>query len=63
MDDFDFEKALKRLDKINEKLSDDETGLDEGMALFEEAASLIKALDEKLAQAKQRMETIGGELK
>lgn len=48
MNDFDFEKAIKRLEEINEKLSTGNESLDDSMKLFEEGLQLIQKSDKKL---------------
>ncbi|HZJ86408.1 MAG TPA: exodeoxyribonuclease VII small subunit [Erysipelotrichaceae bacterium] len=48
MSEFDFEKAIKRIEEINEKLSSGNVSLDESMKLFEEGLQLIQASDKKL---------------
>ena len=44
MNNFDFEKAIKRLDEINSKLE----SLDDSMKLFEEGLQLIQKCNLKL---------------
>ncbi len=48
MNDFDFEKAIKRLEEINDKLSTGSESLDDSMKLFEEGLQLIQKCDQKL---------------
>lgn len=48
MSEFNFEKAIKRIEEINEKLSSGNVSLDESMKLFEEGLQLIQESDKKL---------------
>ncbi len=53
--DFDFEKALKELDEIAEKLENTQISLDESIVLFEKGVRLSKACSEYLETAKQKI--------
>ncbi len=48
MNNFDFEKAIKRLDEINSKLASGNESLDDSMKLFEEGLQLIQKCNLKL---------------
>ena len=48
MEKFDFEAAIKRLEEINDKLSNQSENLDESMKLFEEGLQLIQKCNLKL---------------
>ena len=48
MSDFDFEKAITRLEEINEQLASGDESLDKSMKLFEEGLQLIQKSDKKL---------------
>ncbi len=56
--DFDFEKALKELDDIANKLEDNQVSLDESIVLFEEGVKLSRACTEYLENAKQKIITL-----
>lgn len=55
-----FEKALGRLDEINNKLENGEVTLDESLRLFEEGMELSKYCRELLSSAAQRIEYVTG---
>lgn len=57
----DFEQANKRLEEIIKKLEDEKTTLDEGIKLFEESNELIKFCENKLEQAKIKIEMLKGD--
>ena len=51
----DFESSLSELDLIVKKLEGGELTLDESIAAFEKAMSLVKVCNEKLEAAEQRV--------
>lgn len=53
-----FEEALDRLSKINEKLESEEISLDESLKLFKEGVELSKLCQKKLDDAKQEIEQL-----
>ena len=63
-----FEDALKRLEKIVEKLEAGDVPLEESLSLYEEGISLFKHCSSKLEEAKKKVEILtregsGGKLK
>lgn len=61
-----FEEHLKRLEQIVEQLESKEAPLEESLALFEEGVRLARGCQEKLEQAKKKVEVLikeTGELK
>lgn len=58
MQSLDFEAALKRLEEINKKLSQPETGLDEGIALYVEGAKLAKECKNALELARKKIDEV-----
>ena len=54
----DFEKELKRLDEIVNKIQDESLPLDESVKLYEEGNKIIVVLKEELAKAEEKIETI-----
>ena len=53
-----FEAALKRLEEIANLLENNNTTLDESMALFEEGIKLSKKCSDILGNAKQKIITL-----
>lgn len=53
-----FEKDLKRLEEITEKLKAEDTGLEESITLFEEASKLSKTLNSTLTDIKRKVEIV-----
>lgn len=53
-----FETDLKRLEEITAKLKDEETGLEESLKLYEEAAKLSKSLTKTLEDVKRKIEIV-----
>ena len=51
----DFESSLSELDLIVKRLEGGELTLDESIAAFEKAMSLVKVCNEKLEAAEQRV--------
>jgi len=62
-----FESALKRLEEIVRGLESGETSLEESLKLFEEGIILSRHCNEKLTEARQKVEILvkssGGEMK
>ena len=54
----DFEKELKRLDEIVNKIQDESLPLDESVKLYEEGNKIITVLKEELAKAEEKIENI-----
>ena len=54
----DFEKELKRLDEIVNKVQDESLPLDESVKLYEEGNKIIAVLKEELAKAEEKIENI-----
>ncbi len=53
-----FETDLKRLEEITSRLKDENTGLEESLKLYEEAATLSKKLTKTLDSVKRRIEEV-----
>ncbi len=53
-----FEDALKRLEKIVEKLESGDASLDESLGLYEEGISLFRGCQSKLDEAKKKVEVL-----
>ena len=61
-----FEESLKRLEQIVDQLENKEAPLEQSLALFEEGVGLARACQQKLEQAKKKVEILvkeTGELK
>ncbi len=62
-----FEDALKRLEKIVERLEGGDAALEESLSLYEEGISLFRQCSSKLEEAKKKVEILtkgsGGKLK
>ncbi len=56
-----FEDALKRLEEISEALENDETTLDEMIALYEEGTELAKFCYDELRKAELKIEKLSKE--
>ena len=54
----DFEKELKRLEEIVNKIQDESLPLDESVKLYEEGNKIIAVLKEELAKAEEKIENI-----
>ena len=54
----DFEKEMKKLDEIVEKISSSNLPLDECLALYQEGQKIIKSLEEALEEAKNNVEKV-----
>ena len=57
----DFEQANKQLEEIIAKLEDENTTLEEGMQLFEQATDLVKSCEEILKQAQIKIQMLKGD--
>lgn len=55
MGEFNFEEAMKRIEKIVADLEKGELPLDESLDRFEEAVKLARACQEKLEKAEARI--------
>lgn len=53
-----FENKIIKLKEISEKISSEETGLDEALKLYEEGSKLYDELSNIISQANQKIETI-----
>lgn len=54
-----YEDLLKELKSIVQKIEDDETGLDESIALYERGALLVKRCEEMLESAELKISQLG----
>ena len=54
----DFEKEMKKLDEIVEKISSQNLPLDECLALYQEGQKIIKNLEAALEEAKDKVEKV-----
>ena len=54
----DFEKEMKRLDEIANKISSQDLSLDECLALYQEGQKIIKTLETALESAKEKVEKV-----
>ena len=54
----DFEKEMKRLDEIANKISSQDLPLDECLALYQEGQKIIKNLEKALAEAAEKVEKV-----
>ena len=55
---FDFEKEMKRLDEIVDKISSQDLSLDECLALYKEGQDIVKKLEKALADAQEKIEKV-----
>lgn len=56
-----FEVALGRLEEIVSRLEQGEVELDEALKLFDEGVGLIRACDQQLKEAEQKLEQLAPE--
>lgn len=56
--DLSFENAFSRLEEILEKMNSGHVGLDESLALYEEADKLINSCNKRLTSAERHIETL-----
>ena len=54
----DFEKEMKRLDEIVDKISSQNLPLDECLSLYQEGQKIIKTLETALESAKEKVEKV-----
>ena len=54
----DFEKSLKRLEEIVNKISDGKISLDESLELYKEGQEIIKNLETQLKEAEDKVEKV-----
>ena len=54
----DFEKSLRRLDEIVNKIENETLPLEECLALYEEGKKLISSLESALKDAEKKIEEI-----
>lgn len=54
----DFEKSLKRLDEIVEKVEKETLPLEECLKLYEEGKTLISALEKTLKDAEKKIDEL-----
>ena len=54
----DFEKEMKRLDEIVNKISSQNVSLDESLALYQEGQAIIKKLEKGLEEAQNKVEKV-----
>lgn len=55
---FDFEKEMKRLDEIVNKISSQELPLDDCLALYKEGQEIVKKLEKALDEASEKIEKV-----
>ena len=58
MAEFDFEKALKRLDEITSLITKGELSLDESIKLYQEGQEIVSAFQKALKEAEDKVEKI-----
>lgn len=56
--EYTFEQAYERLEAILEKMNSDTVSLDNALALYEEADSLITSCQKKLSDAESKVEIL-----
>jgi exodeoxyribonuclease VII small subunit len=54
-----YEELISELKEIIKKIEDNETGLDESIALYERGALIIRQCEELLASAELRISMLG----
>ena len=55
---FDFEKEMKRLDEIVNKISSQSLSLDECLTLYKEGQEIVKKLEKALDEAQEKIEKV-----
>lgn len=55
---FDFEKEMKRLDEIVNKISSQDLPLDECLTLYKEGQEIVKKLEKALETAQEKIEKV-----
>ena len=58
INDFNFEDAMKRLDKITEELSGEGVELEKALALYEEGVGLAKKCNAKLEDTERKIKML-----
>ena len=53
-----YDKTLKRLEEISEKIQDSKVGLDESMKLYEEGVALAKEAYGELSEVKGKVSVL-----
>ncbi len=53
-----FEESIKKLEEIAQKLERGETSLDESLKLFEEGVKILKACNEEIDNAEQKVNVL-----
>ncbi len=53
-----WEKQLETLSEITQKLKDENTSLEESIALFEKGVTITKEIEKKLLEAEQKISII-----
>ena len=56
--EIDFEKMIKRLEEINEKMNDKNISLDTSISLYEEGMKISKELEKALKEAEEKVEKV-----
>lgn len=57
-EDVKFEKAMKRLEEIVEKLEKGDLDIDKSLEIFEEGIKMSRICSKKLAEAEKRIEKL-----
>ncbi len=57
-----FEVAVKELEELVAKISDDSTGIEELIPLYEKGSLLVKECDERLKQVEVKLEMYNKEV-
>lgn len=57
-DNFDFEKALKELEQLVEKMEQGDLSLEESLKQFERGIALTRACQEALSKAEQKVQIL-----
>ncbi len=55
---FDFEKALKELEKLVEKMEEGDMSLEDSMKQFERGVALTRSCQKALAEAEQKVQIL-----
>ena len=58
MQDFNFEQAMERLEKITTELSREGITLEEGLALYEEGVALARKCDKCLENTERKIKAL-----
>jgi exodeoxyribonuclease VII small subunit len=56
-----YEELISELKEIVRKIEDNETGLDESIALYEQGAAILKQCEDLLASAELKITMLGRE--